>query len=154
MSKQVEIRQSRQEDILPIAHRMREADVKEIWASHRATPYKALVTGFKAEGNCWTILGDGIPEGMIGVTRKSLLSNNGIAWLLGTDVLSQEKRQFVELTKKLFDDAVEGFDYLENYISVDNRLSLRWLQALGFTIEDEIINMNGTPFKKFYMERN
>tara|TARA_Y100000310_G_scaffold214927_1_gene215907 strand:+ start:132 stop:596 length:465 start_codon:yes stop_codon:yes gene_type:complete len=154
MSKQVEIRQSRQEDILPIAHRMREADVKEIWASNRLSPYKALLLGMNAEGNCWTILGDGIPEAMIGVSQRSLLSNRGIAWMLGTDVLTEDKRLFMRLTKELFDDAVQGYTYLENYVSTENRLSLRWIQAMGFEFEEDIINRNGTPFKKFYMERN
>ena len=152
MSKQVEIRKSRQEDILPIAHRMREADVKEIWASHRTTPYKALLNGIKAEGSCWTIFGDGTPEAMIGIVRMSLLSNKGYAWMLGTDVLTEDKRLFMRLTKELFDDVVEGYNYLENHVSMENRLSLRWIQAMGFTVEDKIIKRNGVPFKKFFME--
>ncbi len=150
--KQVEIRKSIQADILPIAHRMREDDVEEVWASSRSSPYKALRKGLEAQGNCWTILGDGIPEGMIGVSRGTLLSNRGIAWMLGTDVLVADKRLFITLTKKLFDEAIAGFNYLENYVSTKNKISLRWVESMGFEIEEKPIMVRGVPFKKFFME--
>jgi len=154
MSKEVLIRKSIQADILPIAHRMRKADVKEVYDSHRASPYKALLTGMQARGNCWTILGDGIPEGMIGIARQSLFSDRGIAWMLGTDVLVEDKRLFIKLTKQLFDEAVEGFNYIENYISLENRISLRWIQAMGFEFDEEIKTINGVEFKRFFKELN
>jgi hypothetical protein len=72
--------------------------------------------------------------------------------MLGTDVLTEDKRLFMRLTKELFDDVVEGYNYLENHVSTENRLSLRWIQAMGFTVEDKIIKRNGVPFKKFFME--
>ncbi len=152
MRKQVEIRKAKQEDILPIAHRMRKDDVKEVYDSHRVTPYKALLMGVKAEGNCWTILGDGIPEGMMGVTRRSLLSDRGIVWMLGTDVLVQDKRLFISISKDLFVDVVKGFDYIENHVSVENKISLRWLESMGFEIEEKTIMINGVGFRKFHME--
>ncbi len=152
MRKQVEIRKARQEDILPIAHRMRSDDVKEVYDSHRVSPYKALLDGVKAEGNCWTILGDGIPEGMVGIARMSMLGNRGVAWMLGTDVLVQDKRLFISMTRKLFDDAVKGFDYIENYVSVENKISLRWLESMGFEIENEPKMINGVEFRKFFKD--
>ena len=151
MSKQVELRKSIQADILPIAHRMREADAKEVWDSHRLSPYKALLIGMKSIGNCWTILCDGIPEGMVGVSRGTLfISNRGIIWMLGTDVLVEDKRLFITLTRKLLWDVIKGYNYIENYISVENEIYLRWIESMGFNIAESII-LNGVMFKKFYM---
>lgn len=150
--KDVEIRISRQEDILPIAQRMRAADVKEVYDSHRFSPCKALLAGMKARGNCWTILGDGIPEGMVGIIPLSLFSDRGLPWMLGTDVLVEDKTLFIRLTRKLFEEAVKGFNYLENYKSIDNKIALRWLESMGFSVAEEPIMVNGVAFKKFYKE--
>ncbi len=152
--REVEIRKSVQADILPIAHRMRAADVKEVYDSHRFSPYDALLIGMKARGNCWTILGDGIPEGMVGIIPLSLFSDRGLPWMLGTDVLVEDKTLFIRLTRKLFEEAVKGFNYLENYKSMENKIALRWLESMGFSVEDKPIVLNGVRFKKFYKELN
>lgn len=154
MTKLVDIRKAEFADIAPIAIRMRYADKKEIWDSHRLNPYQALLRGVKSLGNCWTILGDDMPEGMMGISRISLLSNKGIIWLLGTDVLTQDRRLFVKVSKKVFDGMLDGFDYVENHVSTENEISLRWLERLGFNIEKEPVMINDVPFKKFYMEMN
>jgi hypothetical protein len=141
-------------DIIPIAIRMRSADKKEIWDSHRMKPYHALLMGVKSLGNCWTILGDDMPEGMMGVSKASLISNKGIIWLLGTDVLTEDRRLFVKVSKKVFGGMFDGFDYVENHVSTENEISLRWLERLGFNIEEEPVMINDVPFKKFSMEFN
>lgn len=154
MTKSVEIRKSELSDIVPIALRMRNADKKEIWDSHRFKPYQALLRGMKNLGSCWTILGDDMPEGMMGVSKGSLLSNRGIIWLLGTDVLTKDRRLFVKVSKKVFDGMLDGFDYVENYVSTENEISLRWIERLGFNVEEEPIMVNDIPFKKFFLEIN
>lgn len=152
--KNVEIRLSRQEDILPIAQRMRAADVKGVYDSHRLSPCMALLAGMKARGNCWTILGDGIPEGMVGIIPLSLFSDRGLPWMLGTDVLVEDKTLFIRLTRKLFEDAAQGFNYLENYISTENKIALRWVESMGFDVAEEPIMLNGVGFKRVYKELN
>ena len=152
--KNVEIRKSIQADILPIAQRMRAADAKGVYDSHRLSPCQALLIGMKARGNCWTILGDGIPEGMVGIIPMSLFSDRGLPWMLGTDVLVEDKTLFIRLTRKLFEDAVDGFNYLENYISTENKIALRWVESMGFNIEDVPVVLNGVPFKRVYKELN
>ena len=154
MSKEVLIRKSKQEDILTIAHRMRGEDVKEIKDSHGFSPYQALLFGVHSRGDCWTILGDDVPEAMMGVVPMSLFSNRGRIWLLGTDVLVKDKKLFVRVSKNVFENMIKGYSYLENYVSTENKVSLRWLERISFEFEEETIMMNDVPFKKFFMEMN
>ncbi len=56
------------------------------------------------------------------------------------------------MTRTLFNDAVKGFDYIENHVSVENKISLRWLESMGFEIEEKTIMINGVGFRKFHME--
>jgi hypothetical protein len=66
----------------PIATRMRAADVEEVGAMGR-TPKQALRLGLRASVDCMTVLIDGRPEAMLGLTPKNLLEGEGMAWMLG-----------------------------------------------------------------------
>jgi hypothetical protein len=66
----------------PIATRMRAADVEETGAMGR-TPKQALRLGLRASVDCMTVLIDGRPEAMLGLTPKNLLEGEGMAWMLG-----------------------------------------------------------------------
>lgn len=150
--KTLNIRKSIQSDILPIAHNMRDMDVKEIWDSHRSSPYNALRRGLKTKGNTWTIIVNGIPVGMVGVVERTLLSDTGTPWLLGTDVLTDDTKLFLKISKIVLKKMSQGYKMLENYESVENTASLRWLKKLGFTIGEEIKGITGVSFRRFYMK--
>lgn len=150
--KTLKIRKSIQSDILPIAVNMRGADAKEAWDSNLYSPYKALYKGMRAKGNSWTILVNGIPIGMVGVAEGTLLCDKGKPWLLGTIALVEDKRLFIKVSKIVLANLSEGFRFLENYVSVENKCSIRWLKALGFTIGEEIEGLNGVTFKRFHKE--
>ncbi len=148
----VEIRKTIQSDILPIAVNMRDADAKEIWDSHMSTPYNALVKGMESVGNSWTILVNGVPIGMVGVSRRTLISDKGVPWLLGTDAMVSNRKLFMKISKIVLKNMSKGYKYLENYVSVENTVSIRWLKRLGFTLGEEVNSMTGVIFKRFYME--
>ncbi len=146
----VEIRESVQSDVLPIAVNMRDEDAKEVWDSHLSSPYRALCKGMESKGKSWTIVVDGVPIGMVGVSHRSLLGNQGTPWLLGTRKLTDSKKLFLLYSKIILKNMSEGYDRLENYISVENKPTMRWLRYLGFEIGEEIKSVTGVPFKRFY----
>jgi len=150
--KTVDIRKSIQEDILPIAVNMRDEDVKEIWDSNRYSPYKALVKGIKSRGSAWTIVVNGIPIGMVGVCRGTLLCSKGTIWLLGTDALVEDRKLFLRMSRLVLKNLSKGFSSLENYVSIENKCSLRWLIALGFTIGGDFKSITGVTFRRFSKE--
>ncbi len=152
MKKKVDIRKSIEADILPIAFNMREDDVKEVWDSSRHSPYKALRIGLNTSVNVWTILVNGKPIGMLGVADKTLLSNRGTPWLLGTDDLINDRKVFLKVSRVVLKKMSKGYKMLENYVSVENKGSLRWLKRLGFAFGEDVKSVTGVIFRKFYME--
>ena len=152
--KTLEIRESVQSDILPIAVNMRADDVKEVWDSNLHSPYKALRKGLDAKGISWTIIVNGIPIGMVGVSRGTLLSDTGIPWLLGTDALIDDRKLFLRVSKAILKNMGRGYKMLENYVSVENKASMCWLRHLGFKIGKEVKSVTGVIFKRFYKEVN
>ena len=150
--KTLEIRKSIEADILPIAVNMRADDVKEVWDSSLHSPYKALRKGLDAKGNVWTIIVDGVPIGMIGVGKGTLLSDTGTPWLLGTDALIDDRKLFLRVSRVILKNMGRGYKMLENYVSTENKASLCWLRHLGFKIGEEVKSVTGVVFKRFYKE--
>ena len=150
----VDIVDSEEWHIERIAANMRSDDVREIWASHRSLPAKALRSGLRSQ-RCWTAMIEGKPAVMFGVCDKSILTRTGIPWLLATDELSDIKRQFLTYSKEYIEKSMKGYDLLENHVHVDNKLSIRWLKWIGFSlVKKEPYGIQGELFWHFQMRNN
>ena len=78
------------------------------------------------------------------------LSDN-LIWLLGTDEITKHPVTFFKVSKKIFKELTKGREYLYNYVDARNKLHLRWLAWLGFTIEEaQIMGAEQRPFHKVY----
>jgi hypothetical protein len=142
------------EHIPAIAEDMREADRREVWASHRHTPERALRYSLESAELAWTCFVEGVPAFMWGVSRLgSLISFTGSPWLLGTPAIAKVAREFLRQCPDYVERMQELFPRLENYIHVENRLSIRWLKWCGFTLETEPKRFNGEVFYMFWREK-
>lgn len=135
-----------------LAEYMREADRREVWASHRHNPVEALETSLKNSELAWTFIGNDKPLFMWGVGRQgSILSDKGMPWLLGTDGIRKFQRVFLQHCPYYVGLMQESFALLENYVHADNRISIRWLEWCGFTVEREIPEViNDEDFYQFW----
>ena len=134
-----------------MAYNMREIDVQEVWASSRSRPLEALVNSLKSSERARTGLVDGKIACMFGVCRKNLMSKEGIIWLLGTDLLKKHSIRFLRENKKEIMDISKEFSILENYCDSRNKITLKWLSWLGFTIEEaQPYGIYNLPFHHFY----
>ena len=151
MKSQWEIEPAAPEHVAPIAEYMREADRKEVWASHKHTPKEALEASLAASTLAWTCIVDGTPAFMWGVARRgSLLSTTGAPWLLGTSAMWRVQREFLRQCPAYVAAMQAAFPRLENFVHAENSLSLRWLRWLGFAIETgEPWLFGGEQFYKF-----
>lgn len=131
-----QVRASVPEDIAPIAKGMRAADRAEVWAASRRTPEQALSFSYKNSAQVFTGLADGTPFVMFGVGEQSRLLGVGVPWLLGTDEIARHTVPFLRCcgfwTKRLLAD----YRVLKNHVDNRNRLSIRWLQWLGFSLSE------------------
>lgn len=133
----LEVIKAEREHIKPISDKLRDADIKEVWASSRFYPFDAVNYSFNASEKAFTIIVDNEPIAMFGVVRLSLLSNIGVPWLLGTDGILKVKMTVVRKSRKYIKDMLQDYEILENYVHNENKVSKTWLRWCGFTIEKE-----------------
>ena len=140
------------EHIPAIAEGMREADRREVWASHRHTPREALEYALRRSELAWTCAISDVPAFMWGVARQgNLMSVTGAPWLLGTPAIVKVRHDFLRYCPHCVDAMQSAFPRLENFVHVENRLSIRWLKHLGFTVDEEMPEvMNGEDFYLFW----
>lgn len=139
--------------IQDIAQNLREADRREVWASHRHSPEEALRTSLELSDLAWTCFVEGKPSFMWGAARRgSILSEVGAPWLLGTDAILKVKTAFLRQSRGYVRAMQARFPMLENYVHAGNALSRRWLKWCGFTFDDGPVLINDETFFRFWRE--
>jgi len=131
----VEIRPSRNSDLLPVADNMRKCDRDEVWASHGHTPLKALEQGFKEGVECYTVLLEKEPIAMFGISETEYPELAGV-WFLGTDKVYLAKRSFYIDAPKYLDKWNEVYPALFNIVDLRNEASIHWMTQVGFVLHD------------------
>lgn len=116
-----------------LATRLRQSDADEVRAAGNYSPREALITSIRHSDidMCWCALVDGRPEVMWGAVDAGH-DSIGIAWLLGSEMVSQIKRHFWKYSIEYTALMHTRYDILTNYISVQNIPSMTWLSGLGF----------------------
>ena len=152
------LRQATEEDALFIAHRLREADVAEIYAASRASPLEALLRGINTSvPHAWVLDSPttGKPFVIGGITP--LGGQAGLVWLLATPEIEQHALTFQrEAWRHLQAVWKSGeFTAIGNIIHTKNDKAITWLQRLGFTIvyRDQPVGVSGELFHVFTMTR-
>jgi hypothetical protein len=137
-----------------IAADMRNADVAEVWASHHHTPLDALMKGWVLSDLSVIVECDGVPCTMLGLVVENLMTGAGTPWLLSSNHALKYKREFLLQSPPVIEQMLDVCPRLSNYVHVDNRVSIRWLKWLGFTIETPgPIGINKELFHRFHLER-
>jgi len=134
--------------------KIREADIKEVFASSGEDADRALQLGFQLSEFCWVGLIEDEPVTCFGARRISMVSDRGVPWLLGTDGLSRVTKTFVKESRGYVQIISKAMPYLENYVDVRNALSIRWLKWCGFTMAEkpEPFGKFKLPFFKFWLK--
>lgn len=136
-----------------IAPRMRDADVDECWASSRLKPFDALVLGMQSTRACWTGLYKREPFCMFGVVRSTSDKDVGIVWLLATDRINECSREFLRQNGYYVQAMRSQFKLLMNVVDDRNRQAKRWLEWLGFEMEEAMpYGPDKLPFRQFHMQ--
>ena len=135
-------------DLRTVARRMRRADRDEVWKASGMTPVEALSYSLRKSSAAWTVFIDGRAEAIFGVGAISILAGVGAPWLLGTDVIERHAAGFLRGSIEWRDQLLRHYPILRNLVDVDNRVSLRWLRWLGFSIFDPI-SLRGHEFRPF-----
>ena len=147
------IKDARLEDALAMAHKMRDSDVKEIWASHRVRPLEALAKCIRNSERARTGRIDGEIACIFGISRQNLMGSAGTIWMLGTDLLEKHGIRFLRENKKEIVDISSEFSHIENYCDARNTVTIKWLKWLWFTVEEaQPYGVYNLPFHHFHKE--
>lgn len=151
----IELVQAEFEHIEKIAKNARQADIDEFYSLSLSTPSDIMSISLRLSERSWTAIANGCPIAMFGVTRKGMLSNVGIPWLISTNYVDDNQKEFIVKCKNNFHLLANGFSKLENYVDSNNVKAIRWLKWLGFTIcEPKSIGVAGEKFHYFYMNKD
>lgn len=136
-----------------IADNMRQGDVDEVKASTRHTPFQALKSSVEKSSFCVVVVIDDIPVTILGLVIHDYLSGVGVPWLLSATQALNHRRKFLELSPPVIDEMLRICPKLVNYVYAENKISIRWLKWLGFTVEKAIPSgLNGAMFHRFSKE--
>jgi len=117
-----------------IALHMRLEDQEEVMLSHGITPEEAINYSYDNSQICHGIEGDdGMPIGLAGICEDRV-------WMLGTKELVATKYHRVQLGlhgRKWVDSCLRKVGKpIGNHVFSKNKMSIRWLKHLGFTVEE------------------
>jgi hypothetical protein len=137
-----------------MAPHLRPADAAEVYATSGRGPEEALTAALRRSTQAWTCLIDGEPACIWGVGPLSLVAGKGCPWLLGTEAVERHPLAFLRQSRGFLAIMLRTYSQLENHVDARNRLSIRWLRWLGFTIGPPLpYGFLGLPFHRFHMER-
>ena len=153
----VEIKTAIPEDIAVLLANLREADRLELEASHGvyADHLSILQKGLIRSGDhAWSMFVDGDLAGVGGVVPAGSLlgGEEGIPWILGTDLLGKHPGALTRAAKDYFDRVKDVYPVMANYVDARNTKAIRWLKRLGFVVSDKATSYGpyGMPFYRFW----
>lgn len=161
-----EIRPASRVHCTQLAPRLRVTDKVEIYRASGMSPLDALLDSIRVsdEDMCWTALLSGHPVAMFGANKLNIedatpefedLSLGGI-WLLASPAIYTNKIDFHRCAKKYLKIMHERYEYLMNFIDIDNLPTQAWLPRLGFrpAALDEEFGFARHPFIQYVSKRS
>lgn len=134
--------------------RWRQADIDEVSAASGLTPAEAIREGIGISRVAYTVLFDGVPVAVFGVSG-CLLGGGGAPWMIGTSDLDRHPYAMVKAARPVVKQLREWFAPLANWVDARNTHAIAWLKVMGFTVADIATphGLEGLPFYLFVMER-
>lgn len=152
MAGKLTIRRVEPGDVEYVALYMRYDDALECMLMAGLEPEEALDFSVHRAVACWTATLDNEPVAIFGVNRRSMTSDVGVPWLLGTDRLGDMKKLFVRQSRPYLARFMRAFPKMQNWVHVDNQASIDWLRWLGFAMDEPApAGLVGEPFIRFHM---
>jgi len=141
--------------LIEIARNMREADRIEVKASSGLSPYESLKHSCEKSNFNVVVIVDDTPIAVLGLAVISALTGLGTPWLLSSEEALKHKREFFKLSPPIIQEMLNICPKLYNYVHAENKVSIKWLKWLGFTVERNTVEygINGEKFHKFYMNK-
>ena len=140
-------------DIKFVLNNLRNQDVEELKTAHgenwKRFIYKNLL---KIPDDCCLIgyIKDK-PVFIYGVVPAG--NDIGVIWMLSTQDITSYQKSFLRKSMRYINDSLKNFKLLCNYVHSKNYLAIKWLEWLGFCVENPYLEGLGKKqFLYFYKE--
>lgn len=132
---------------------LREWDRKEL-KSFRDIPVEDSLKELLGVGSVW-LSPKGNPCVVCGLIPHERVKGIGVPFLLATDEFYEHTRLFARESRLWVEDALTKYPLLFNCVAAENKVAIRWLKWLGFTltVEEYTLGNLGLSFYPFYMRR-
>ena len=77
----------------------------------------------------------------------------GSPWMLGTDLIEHHGKTFLRESKDVISKMLGDYQHLVNFVDIENKTAIRWLEWLGFDMGEVEYSPMGFPVKRFEMKR-
>lgn len=144
------------EGVEHIAENLRRSDAEELYATTGSRDYLAAMRLSLAYSRdaVMGVTSYGEPAALFGVSTLSVIYNTGCPWMLATDSALGHRRAFIEAATQYTAAMLQEYAVLENHVDVRNKVSVAWLQRLGFKMaEPAPYGALGLPFHHFQLVR-
>lgn len=137
----------RQWQVEAVGRNLRTADAKEAMAVTGKQPVAAVLQSWGMSKESFAILCDRVPVGLGGIVP---FGTRTIVWMCGTPLMTAPSnlREFVTESRHVFKRLASRYGMLENAVSLENTLHVRWLQWVGCEFH-ETFTINQTAFRRF-----
>ena len=131
---------------------IREQDRRECLAAGVTDIHSAIVDGVANSLLCWTGKVDGKVACIFGVRPVTFLGEQGIPWMLGTEIVARNARTFIRHSRLYIGSMLRAYPHLMNYVHAPNRQAIGWLTRMGFVLGEQVLAPSGEPFYPFEMK--
>jgi len=149
----VELREPTSYDVEYLISNMRQPDIDELMAlvGNVANVVKESV---RLSNYKWSVYANNEFVCIFGIGSPTLLSDTGIVWMLGTDLLEKHKGSFIRHSREYIEAMLDVYPYLTNFVDARNKRTIRWLKFMGFTFKEaKILGKARLPFHQFEMRK-
>ncbi len=128
-----------------LAPNLREADQQEMAAATGDDSASSLEKGIRDCDKCWCLEVEGEPIGLYGYRDSG--DGSAFIWLMGSDVISDVRWQFLRASKNTIKNLSKEFSSLWSLSDVRNTKHREWYEWLGFKVLQEVkAGPQGLPF--------
>ena len=146
----IKVRFPTEEDAITLAENLRESDANELKAVTDLTHLSAIRTSISNSDPelLWSFYADDDLLCIAGCTRT------GNPWLLATPTLNKHLKSLTQSAKTGVRMMLKTYPMLTNMIDVRQTMTIRWLEAIGFTMMDTLELKQGFPLLRFQKVRH
>lgn len=146
------VRRPTPEDVEFIIANIRDEDAAEVAAFDGDSIRDILLNTPDMDKNAFVWEREGQVHAIFGVNPVTDLDKVGVIWMLAAKTFDDHFMAFAAACKVVVEEMIKEYEYIYNYVSVENKKSIKWLQWLGFDVRvAEPIGINGAQFHRFEM---